>query len=251
MKSMAFILPCLAMLVSASTAWPQTDRAIISGYVYLHDSPDVRLPEVTVSALSASGQPVTAMTNINGEYTLTVESGAYLVTAAFGSFTSGRARVTVRPGTTSVLNLEARFPPAGILDYEHIDTATALKRAQAVAYVRVEREQPAALCEEPYVGHFMLSVLSVITGDVGRSVWFNAPSAGTCLLDGEPYQMRSVYAPGREFVAFLRLEGDEYWGEPMMFPVQDGRITKNGPDPIRAGMSVEQVAAALRALSAR
>jgi hypothetical protein len=145
---------------------------------------------------------------------------------------------------------EARLVPR---DVDHVapeNAFAAYKTAAAVAHIRIEKTEEIGNCVEVLETNHIATVLSAAKGMLPPTVWLLQEFLGTCFVKGRLLTSGYVYEPGEEYVAFLAPSGERLVpiaGNTAMIRVTNGRVSDDKLSPIRAGMTVEQVWAALKA----
>ena len=208
------------------------------------------LPGTTISARGADESIVTAISKDGGAFTMQVASGSYLLRATLPGFVPLLVRVAVGAGETRHLNLRMTLLALESPDHPSLDFATYYKDADAVAHLRIELTHPPLPCDVSSNAHHLVSVVSTFKGELLPSIWLNVANAGPCLENGARHDIdpSSPYSIGSEHLAFLRKVGDEFSVAGVILLVRDGRIASKGWGVLRQGMTLQEVATALRSL---
>ncbi|HXG87352.1 MAG TPA: carboxypeptidase-like regulatory domain-containing protein [Vicinamibacterales bacterium] len=239
-----FRMAILALTVFGQGAAGQDLPAQITGVVTSNGP----IPGVTVTADGLATREV-AVTNESGGFKLTVPPGAYSITAEVPGFDTQRRTITVASGANRRLDFELAL---GQIEGEPLwvlrDAASNFRDALAVAHVRVERTQPPQNCSDSASPMHLVTVLSSVKGDLAPTTWL-VQSSRFCFDRGVLEGTQDVYAVGDEYVAFLGGDGDRFlslMGATTISKVVDGRIAGAAYPPMRSGMTIAEVWAALK-----
>jgi hypothetical protein len=254
------VLVSLAALCLASSAGAQGVGALAGTITDRMKQP---LPGVRVTVADPALRR-TGVTDADGRYGVAdLPAGSYAVTAELPGFETVRVRdVIVAAGTTTDVSLTLEI--GCVQEVQRVDPgfAVSLRDAIAIVRMRIVRSAPGESCRP--TGFCVCTDHLVTISDVMKSrerrigigtIRFVQEGAS---LAGDPRAGGArAYAPGEEFVAFLRwdpavnaflaLNGSLY-----MFPVRDGRVEFRPTDApgMFDGMTVEEFSLALRALLA-
>lgn len=225
------------------------------------DSAKAPLPGVKVTVVTASVER-TAGTGPDGRYQFpNLLPGTYAATAEMPGFeTAVEKRVVVETGATTLLHFALEIDC--LLEALRVDIglARSVEEATAIVQIRIsdsgsgERCLATGFCVCTEHVADVIRIVKVGQGEV-------SPATIRFLQEGAGRNAENVagaekpYAPGQEYVAFLRWDSASdrflrFNGPIYMFPIRDGRVEVRRTDAagISDGMPIEEFTRALRGL---